>query len=430
MRAPGGAPVVPGLYGAVSGARSETARARLVKLLVLAVLAVCMSMPEQLLLPVDADALNPLTGTIKLCLLALGATLVLLCRSSKNLRIVAGPFAWLMAWALVCWLVSGAEMLPLRNLVSSFGGIVVLAGLCGAAEMVGGARGLVRLMVWALAIVAILSVCFGLLGIQAMPGEIAMAGQLELFHGIGNPAYMVAACAALIAWVLARQLADPSARSVGPVLLLLIIPALAFLRTFLIGIVTTIIAAALLGVWRRRKRPGEKFASGSKRLLLLTLFSLAAGSVIFSIKTSSRPEGNELSGRQVIWPIEIASIFRHPVFGLGPFGDVQLLRFDEDLPQVGAAHSEYLAAAVCYGLPGFFLFVGTLFALRKRVGRYAASTLEERVCKDAALLSLVGLSTTIIAENVIRDPRLFTLYLLFPALCLSANAARSQKAVR
>jgi O-antigen ligase len=118
------------------------------------------------------------------------------------------------------------------------------------------------------------------------------------------------------------------------------------------------------------------------------------------------------------------------LFGLGPFGDVQMLFFDEGLNQVGAAHSEYLGAAVCYGLPGLFLFVGTLVVIRSRIRRYSASTLEERTCKDAALLSLVALSTTIIAENVIRDPRLFCLYMLFPALCLSADASRCQKAVR
>jgi hypothetical protein len=42
---------------------------------------------------------------------------------------------------------------------------------------------------------------------------------------------------------------------------------------------------------------------------------------------------------------------------------------------------------------------------------------------------MAAVSTAMIAENVIRDPRLFSLYLLFPALCLSADAARHKKAV-
>lgn len=422
--------MVAGLHGAVSSSRSGPARVRLVKFLVLGVFALCMSAPEQVLAPVDPDALNPLTGTMKLFVLVLGCALVLLCQSSKNLKIIAGPFGWLITWALICWIVSGAETLPLRNLVSSFGGILILAGLCGAADVVGGIRGIVRLMIWALVIVATLSVFLGLVGIQAMPGELALPSQLELFHGIGSPGYLVAACACLIAWILGRQLADPSARSVGPILLVLIIPALSFLRAYLIGIVASIVAAALFALWQGRNNPAPKWNSRSKRLLVLMLLSLVAGTVIFFMKTASREEGSELSGREIIWPIEIASVVQHPLFGLGPFGDIQLLRFDERLPQVGAAHSDYLGATVCYGVPGLLLFCGALYGIWRRVLRYRVVGLEDRACRGAALLSLVGLSTTIIAENVIRDPRLFALHLLFPALCLSAGATNLKKAAR
>jgi O-antigen ligase len=87
--------------------------------------------------------------------------------------------------------------------------------------------------------------------------------------------------------------------------------------------------------------------------------TLAIGAVIFFVKTGARPEGEALSGREIIWPIEIASVVQHPVFGLGPFRDIELLRFREDLPQVGAAHSDYLAAAVCYGIPGLLLFLSS-----------------------------------------------------------------------
>lgn len=430
IRTASAGPVVAGLYGAASSSRTGSARVQLVKLLVLAVFALCMSAPEELLAPANADTLNPFAGTMKLSLLVLGCVLVFVCRSSRNLKIIASPFGWLIAWAFICWIVSGANILPLRNLVSSFGGILVLAGLCGAAEVVGGVRGMVRLIVWALVIAVAASLFLGVVGIQAMPGERLVSGQLELFHGIGIAAYMVAACACLIAWVLGRQLADPTAPSVGPILLLLIIPALSFLRAYLIGIVASIIAAALLALWRRRKNPAKRSSSGSKRLLLLMLLSLSAGAVIFFMKTASREEGSELSGREIIWPIEISSVVQHPLFGLGPFGDIQLLFFEEQLPQVGSAHSDYLGAAVCYGLPGLFLFVGALVRIWRRVLRYAASTFEERACRYAALLSLVSLSTTIIAENVIRDPRLFALHLLFPALCLSAGATNLKKAAR
>lgn len=412
-----------GPYGAVRVSRSAV-RVGLVKILVVAAFALCMSAPEDLLAPIDPFALNPFAGMMKLLVLVLGCALVLICRSASNLKSIASPFSWFIAWALLCWIFTGAGTLPLRNLVSSFGGILVLAGLCGAAELVGGIHGIVRLMVWALAITAAFSVFLGFIGIVAMPGELALPGQLELFHGIGTPAYMVAACASLIAWVLARHLADPRVRTVGPILLLLAIPALSFLRTYFIGIMVSIGAAVLLAWWRRRKAPVARSGPGSKRLVLLMLLVLGAGAVVFLMKTGSRNEGDELSGREIIWPIEIASVIKHPLFGLGPFGDIQMLFFDEGLPQVGAAHSDYLGAAVCYGLPGLLLFVGALARVWKRVRSYAASSHEARVCRDAALLSLVGLATTIIAENVIRDPRLFSLHLLFPALCLTASTVR------
>jgi O-antigen ligase len=420
-------PLVAGLHRTRHHALAGSVRVRVVKFLVVVVFALCMSGPEILLAPADPDALNPFSGSVKLVLLGLGGLLVFLCRSSKNLKIIASPFSWLIAWALVCWVFTGAGLLPLRNLVSSFGGILILAGLCGAADFVGGLRGLLRLLVLALIITAAVSVCLGFLGVIAMPGERTVAWEPELFHGIGSPAFMVAACACLIAWVLARQLSNPAAGSIGLILLLLVVPALSFLRAYFAGIVASIIAAGLLAWWRQRKKPVEKWDSGSKRLLLLMLVSLMAGAAVFLLKTSTRGEGSELSGREVIYPIEIASIIQHPVFGLGPFGDIQLLFFNENLPQVGAAHSDYLGAAVCYGLPGFFLFLATLFRIWKSIRRYPASSTEERTLRDAALLSLVGVSVTMIAENVIRDPRVFCLHLLFPALWLSAGAFSRQR---
>lgn len=422
--------MVVGPYGAASSLRAGSARMRLVKLLVLATFLLCMSAPEKLFYTHVESDLNPFVGATKLALLGLAFAILVLCRQGRRHWAIAGPFGMFMAWSVFCWIVAGADILPARNLVSSFGGIVVLAAFCAAADVLGGIRILVRLLVGALIVGALTSVLLGVMGFQAMPGELALQWQLELFHGIGIPAYMVAACACLIAWMLGRQLADPTAPSVSPILLLLIIPALSFLRAYLVGIIASIIAAALLALWRRRENPVGRPSSGSKRLLLLMLLSLVAGAVIFSLKTASREEGNELSGREIIWPIEIAQVMQHPVFGLGPFGDIELLRFTEDLPQVGAAHSDYLAAAVCYGVPGLLLFCGALYGMWKRILRYSAVSLEERACRGAALLSVVGLSTTIIAENVIRDPRLFALHLLFPALCLSAGATDLKKAAR
>jgi O-antigen ligase len=392
-----------------------------------------MSAPEELAYSADdrfyTDVmvdLNPFVGAMKLTLLGLAFAILVFCRRRRRHWAIAVPFAFLIPWAVLCWVATGASALAARNLVSSFGGLLVLAALCAAADYVGGIRAMVRILVWALALTVAASVLLGLLGLQAMPGQLPSPWQLEWFHGVGLPGYALAGCAALIAWVLGRYLSGPGVRLEGAILLLLALPALAFLRAYLIGIVISIIFAMLIAFRRsRRRRHGSHiYDPGYKRLLFLVTATLAIGSVVFFLKTKTRSEDSTLSGREIIWPIEIASVIQHPVFGLGPFGDIELLRFKENLPQLGAAHSDYLGAAVCYGLPGLLLFLGALYGIWRRTVRYTPATIEERACRYAALISLVGLATTIVAENVIRDPRLFALHLLFPALCLSMAMRR------
>lgn len=428
------ASIVARSYAAATRSRAGWARVRLVELLVVATFLLCMSAPEELFYTSVESELNPFVGATKLLLLGLALAILLFCPQGRRHWAIAGPFGMLMVWALVCWVVTGADILPARNLVSSFGGILVLAAFSAAAELLGGIRKLVRLLVCALIVGTLTSVLLGVMGFQAMPGELASPWQLEWFHGIGIPAYAVAGCAVLIAWVLARHVSGPGIWMELGVLALLVIPAMSFLRAYLIGIVASIIVAAFFAFRNSHRKNGggrmKGYDSGYKRLLRLVVVTLSIGTVIFFLKTSTREEGNELSGREIVWPIEIASVMRHPVFGLGPYGDIELLRFQEDLPQVGAAHSDYLAAAVCYGVPGLLLFVGALYSLWTRILRYPAVGIEARSCRYAALFSLAGLSTTIIAENVIRDPRLFALHLLFPALCLSAIATNQKKAVK
>ena len=433
MRTENGEPMVARLGKAVNLSRSPSYRVRVVKFLLLAALVLCMSAPEELFYSQTEVELNPFAGAVKLVLLGLGIAILFLCGTRKCHWAVAGPFAMLMGWAVICWLASGAEVLPARNLVSSFGGLLVLAAFCAATEHIGGIRGVVRLLVWALMITVFISILLGIMQFQPLPGQSRLPGELEWFHGVGLPYYAVAGCAILIAWVLAWHLCGPEIWLEPGVLLLLAIPALAFLRTFLIGIVISVLVAAIVALQLVRRSYGrlrQIYHNRLKHLLILSTLTLTVGAVIFVMKTAIRAEGQELSGREIIWPIEIASILQNPIFGLGPFGDIELLRFKENLPQVGAAHSDYLGAAVCYGIPGFLLFVGALYGMWTRIVRYAPVTVEERACRYAALFSLVGVSTAMIAENVIRDPRLFGLHLLFPALCLSAAAVRRQKAAR
>src|SRR5882672_10174920 len=213
-------PMVAGLCGAASSSRAASARMQLVKLLVVATFLLCMSAPEELFYTHVESDLNPFVGATKLSLLGLALAILLLCRQGRRHWAIAGPFGMFMAWSVFCWIVAGANILPARNLVSSFGGIVVLAAFCAAADVLGGIRILVRLLIYGLIVGALASVLLGVMGFQAMPGELALQWQLELFHGIGIPAYMVAACACLIAWMLGRQLAGAAAPSVGPILLL------------------------------------------------------------------------------------------------------------------------------------------------------------------------------------------------------------------
>ena len=184
----------------------QSGRRGLTKLLVLATLMLCMSAPEELFYTQVAADPNPFVGAVKLTLLGLALVILVLCRGRKRHWAIAAPFALLMGWVVLCWVVSGAGKLPARNLVSSFGGILVLAAFCAATEYIGGTRSMVRLLVWALVLTAGTSVLLGILGLQAMPGQLAEPWQLEWFHGIGLPSYALAGCAALIAWVLGQHL--------------------------------------------------------------------------------------------------------------------------------------------------------------------------------------------------------------------------------
>ena len=410
--------------------RTTSSAAGLVRVLTFLVLGLCISAPEELMYTHVNGDLNPYTGAMKLILLAMASLLLMLCRPRMRHWAIARPFAVYIGWAVICWAVAGAELLPARNLVSSFGGILVLAALCAAAEYLGGVYALVRILVVVVIVGTVCSVLLGIAGLQPMPLQLKVATQLEWFHGIGVASYMIAPCAALIAWVLARHFARPSSWTELEIVLLFIIPALAFYRTFLIGIAASIGAAALAGLLQIRYRKQLRFRPfdrGYKRLAWLIVVVTIVGAAAYFMKSSTRPEGETLSGREIIWPIEIASTFQHPVFGLGPFGDIELLRFAEDLPQVGAAHSEYLGAAVCYGIPGLILFCVSLFGIWNRIRKFVPASLAEYSCRYASLFVLLGLFITSIAENVIRDPRLFAIYLLFPALTLCAEKRRLER---
>jgi hypothetical protein len=235
--AAGGA-ILPSAIRTDNLSQAGSLRTRLVEGLILLVFVLCMSAPEELFYSQTEVELNPYVGIVKLLLLGCAAAILFLCRGHIYDWAIAKPFALLMAWAVVCWLVGGADVLPARNLVSSFGGILVLGALCAASERVGGIRVLIRLMAGALIITAIASVVLGIMGFQPLPGESRLPGELEWFHGVGLPGYEVAGCAVLIAWVLALYISGAKIWLELAMVALLAIPSLVFLRTYLGGILS------------------------------------------------------------------------------------------------------------------------------------------------------------------------------------------------
>src|SRR5258706_12520767 len=175
MRTENGEVVRFGKAVSLSGAASY--RLQLVRLLVLAAFTLCMSAPEELFYSQTEAELNPFAGIVKLALLGLGIAILLLCEPRKRHWAIAGPFAMLMGWAVICWMASGAEVLPARNLVSSFGGILVLAAFCAAADYLGGIRPVVRLMVWALLVTASMSILLGIMDLEPLPGQSRLPGE-------------------------------------------------------------------------------------------------------------------------------------------------------------------------------------------------------------------------------------------------------------
>ncbi len=203
----------------------------------------------------------------------------------------------LMVWSVFCWVVAGADILPARNLVSSFCGILVLAAFSAAAELLGDIRVLVRLLICALIVGALTSILLGVMGFQAMPGEPAPR------RGSWNGSTVhrnTGACSGRLCCpdcmgACAVHISEPGVWMELGVLALLVIPAMSFLRAYLIGIVVSIIVAAFFAFRNSRRKNSDGrlqgYDSRYKRLLRLVVVTLGVGIVIFFLKTSTREEG-------------------------------------------------------------------------------------------------------------------------------------------
>src|SRR6185369_2225538 len=81
-----------------------------VRLLVIVILVVCMTAPEEVIYPtLGTTALNPYTGTVKTVLFGLAWLVIALCPSRLKVWVIAKPFLLSIAWAFICWIASGAE---------------------------------------------------------------------------------------------------------------------------------------------------------------------------------------------------------------------------------------------------------------------------------------------------------------------------------
>jgi len=61
----------------------------------------------------------------------------------------------------------------------------VILVLCRSSKRHWAPAPFVRLLVWALVLTALPSVLLGILSLEAMPGQLAVATLLEWFHGVG-----------------------------------------------------------------------------------------------------------------------------------------------------------------------------------------------------------------------------------------------------
>jgi O-antigen ligase len=161
------------------------------------------------------------------------------------------------------------------------------------------------------------------------------------------------------------------------------------LRLWMLGIVAAGLAGAVLG----------------PTLIERTFGRGAAGGGIYA------------AGRDVIWPIFVATIEQHPLFGQG-MGTIRLIVPEDEVKYIGtiAAHNEYLRLSVDMGIVGVLLLIAGHFAWFRGEWRYLS-----RIERTAvAGFSVVMLVYSVTDNTLISLPSLL-LYLWLATLLQRAR---------
>lgn len=158
----------------------------------------------------------------------------------------------------------------------------------------------------------------------------------------------------------------------------------------------------------------RNFTAGLRlRLWMMGLAAAVVGVIVLGPAIAQRTFGSgagamgfNASGRDVIWPLFVAAIKQHPLFGQG-VGTYRVLIDPDDVKYIGtmAAHNEYLRLAGDIGIVGVLLLVAGHVAWFRREWRFLLQP--ERVVVIAFGLAFALHSLT---DNTLIAPQAVILY--------------------
>jgi O-antigen ligase len=323
-------------------------------------------------------------------------------------------------WVLVCTAINDWDMITIKGLADLLLPYLVTAILAGwifeHPEM-----DFFKKTLWiSFWFIVILTILLGLLGLQPFPGtnDPTPGAPACLFLGVGSPNPFLDLCACLLFLTLAEADKHPVSWVVQRTAIILIPCTMALFRATLGGLLGAVLVAVLL---RFRKVQGRRLDTRKNRRIALGLVMLLIAGILSATPILMRkmmtPDGEvSFSGRLDVWPIYLAAAIQHPIWGLGPNGDVRLGTQNVLLYAAGQAHSDYLMQAICYGAPGLLLWMGGMWMLFRRALRLRNGSEKAMHIRLAAIFSFVALGITMIMENKIRGTNGTYLYMLFPVL--------------
>ena len=107
-----------------------------------------------------------------------------------------------------------------------------------------------------------------------------------------------------------------------------------------------------------------------------------------------------------IWNYGMASVMRHPIFGLG------LTAWQHPEWMGGSIDNFWLVAAVRYGIPGFLFIAGSFVAVCFGLGRVKNLSFEAAQCRKGLIIAICGLVFSLCTVHVWDAPYVLILFLL------------------